>query len=187
MGGDETELLSLAATVTQRYFVLSLRAPIAIAGGGHSWYDVRFAPTPVIDGAQAETSRLLVIEFLEEAVQHYGLEPDSVFLAGFSQGAIVAASVALTRPDIVAGLVMMSGRIPPELKAQVASLEPLRDLSVFVTHGRDDQRLPIVNAIETRDWLEILGVKLTYQEYASGHEVSVEQQRDVAQWLLEKF
>jgi phospholipase/carboxylesterase len=99
----------------------------------------------------------LVIDFLTEAVRRYNLEP-RIFLADFSQGAIITASVALTRPDLVAGLVMISGRILPEVKTQVASAD-LEQLNVFVAHGRDDQRLPLVYVHETRDLLEGLGVK----------------------------
>ena len=159
--------------------------PMNLPEGGHSWYGVRFTPEPVIDSEQAEASRLLVIDFLHDAVRRYNLEP-RVFLAGFSQGAIIAASVALTRPDLVAGLVMLSGRILPEVKTHLAASTELEDLNVFVAHGRDDQRLPVFHAQETHDWLEKLGVKLTYREYASGHEIGVEENRDVAQWLLER-
>jgi phospholipase/carboxylesterase len=184
MGGHKTDLMSLASILEPTFSVLSVRAPLSMPEGGHSWYGVRFAPDPVIDSAQAEASRLLVIEFLHDAVQRYNLEPSSIFLAGFSQGAIIAASVALMRPELLAGMVMMSGRILPEVKTQGASAK-LEQLNVFVAHGRDDQRLPIFHAHETRDWLEGLGVKLTYREYAGGHEIGTDENRDVAQWLLE--
>ncbi len=185
MGGNKTDLMPLGSRLKTQFCVLSVRAPIIVPEGGHSWYGVRFEPGPVIDSEQAEASRLMMIEFLNDAVQRYKLEPNGVFLAGFSQGAIIAASVALTRPDLVAGLVMMSGRILPEVKTQVASVG-LEQLNVFVTHGRDDQRLPIFHAHETRDWLEGLGVNLTYKEYANGHEVGTQENSDVAQWLLER-
>lgn len=186
MGGNKTDLMSLGSRLEAQFCLLSVRAPIIMPKGGHSWYDVRFEAGLVIDSDQAEASRLLMIEFLNDAVQRYKLEPSAVFLAGFSQGAIVAASVALTRPDLVAGLVMMSGRILPQVKTQVASRADLKCLNVFVAHGRDDQRLPIFHAHETRDWLEDLGVNLTYQEYAGGHEIGTRENSDVARWLLER-
>lgn len=184
MGGHKTDLMTLGSMLEVHFSVLSLLAPMNLPEGGHSWYGVRFTPEPVIDLEQAEAARLLVIDFLIEAVRRYNLEP-RVFLAGFSQGAIIAASVALTRPDLVAGLVMMSGRILPEVKTQAASVG-LEQLNVFVAHGRDDQRLPVFHAHETRDLLERLGVKLTFREYANGHEVGTEENRDVTQWLLER-
>jgi phospholipase/carboxylesterase len=185
MGGQETDLMLLGSRLEAQFSVLSVRAPLSMPEGGYSWYGVRFAPDPIIDSDQAEASRLMMIEFLKAAVQRYKLEPSGVFLAGFSQGAIMAASVALTRPDLVAGLVMMSGRILPEVKTRLASKTELECLNVFVAHGQDDQRLRVVHAHETRDWLKGIGVKLTYREYTSGHEIATEETRDVAQWLLE--
>lgn len=186
MGGNKTDLMSLGTMLEAQFSVLSVRAPIIMPEGGHSWYNVRFAPSPIIDSDQAEASRLMMIDFLNDAMQRYKLEPNGVFLAGFSQGAIIAASVSLTRPDLVAGLVMMSGRILSQFKTQVASRTDLERLNVFVAHGRNDQRLPLFHAHETRDWLEDLGVNLTYQEYPSGHEIAANEYRDVARWLLEK-
>jgi phospholipase/carboxylesterase len=185
MGGNKTDLMKLGSMLNNRFSVLSVRAPMSMPEGGHSWYGVRFAPDPVIDSDQAEASRCLMIEFLKDAVQRHNLEPSEIFLAGFSQGAIIAASVALTRPELVAGLVMMSGRILPQVKIQVASAR-LERLNVFVAHGRDDQRLPLHHAHETRDWLKDLGVNLTYKEYAGGHEIATDEHRDIAQWLLER-
>ena len=187
MGGNKTDLMALVSKIEAQFSVLSVRAPIIMPEGGHSWYGVRFAPGPIIDSEQAEASRLLIIEFLNHAIQRYKLEPSAVFLAGFSQGAIIAANVALTRPDLVAGLVMMSGRVLSQVKTQIASRADLEHLNVFVGHGRDDQRLPLFHARETRDWLENLGVNLTYQEYAGGHEIAADEYRDVAQWLLERI
>lgn len=187
MGGDNTDLMSLGSRLEAQFSVLGVRAPMSMPEGGHSWYSVRFAPDPVIDADQAEASRVLIVEFLHDAVQRYQLEPSSVFLAGFSQGAIMAASVALTRPDLVAGLVMMSGRILPQVKTQVAPRADLERLNVFVAHGRDDQRLPLFHAHQTREWLLNLGVNLTYKEYADGHEVGEDEYQDVARWLLERI
>jgi phospholipase/carboxylesterase len=187
MGGNKTDLMSLASMLEAQFCVLSVRAPIVMPEGGHSWYGVQFAPDPIIDFDQAEASRLLMIGFLNDALQRYKLESSSVFLVGFSQGAIMAAGVALTRPDLVAGLVMISGRILSQVKTQVASRADLEGLNVFVAHGRDDQRLPLFHAHETRDWLVRLGVNLTYQEYEGGHEIGSDEYRDVAQWLFERI
>jgi len=187
MGGDETELMPLRSNLDERLYILSLRAPIALTEGGHSWFDVHFAPDPVIDADQAEAARLGLIDFLENAVEGYNLEPSCVFLAGFSQGAIMGASVALTRPDLVAGLVMMSARILPEIGPQIAPRASLESLNVFVAHGRHDGRLPLRHAHMARDWLLKLGTKLTYREYEMGHEISSDETRDIADWLHDRL
>ncbi len=184
MGGDKTDLMSLGSVLENRFSVLSVRAPMSMPERGHSWYGVRFAPDPIIDSDQTEASRRLMIEFLTDAAP---LQPRAWrnLFAWFLTGAIIAASVVLTRPELVAGLVMISGRILPQVKIQVASAR-LEHQQVFVAHGCDDLRLPLYHAHETRDWLEDLGVNLTYKEYVGAHEIGTDEHRDIAQWLLER-
>ena len=77
-------------------------------------------------------------------------------MLGFS--AIIGASVALTRPDLVAGLVMMSGRILPEIKDLIASSTNLEQLPVLVAHGLQDNKLPVHHARASRENSSNLGL-----------------------------
>ena len=102
---------------------------------------------------------------------------------GFSQGAIISASVALTRPELVAGLVMMSGRILPQIEPLMATPEKLKGLPVLAVHGTADTVLPIEHGRASRKTLSALPVDLLYREYPMGHEVSQESLDDVTSWL----
>ena len=102
---------------------------------------------------------------------------------GFSQGAIISASVALTRPELVAGLVMMSGRILPQIEPLMAAPEKLKGLPVLAVHGTADTVLPIEHGRASRKTLSALPVDLLYREYPMGHEVSQESLDDVTSWL----
>jgi phospholipase/carboxylesterase len=118
-----------------------------------------------------------------EAVAAYGANPRQVYMMGFSQGAIMSAGVALTRPDLVAGAVLMSGRILPDIRPIMATPEQLKGLPLLVVHGTQDRVLPIHYGRESRDLLSTLPVDLTYHEYAMGHEVTEESLEDVLGWL----
>jgi phospholipase/carboxylesterase len=185
VGGNETNLIPLANSFDDRFHVLSARGPIHLGPNAFGWFEVRFTPDPVINADQAEASRQRLIALLEEAINRYDLEPSRVYLAGFSQGAIIGASVALTRPDLVAGLVMMSGRILPEIKPLLADAAALETLNVLVAHGTHDGKLPIRHGHTSRDLLSSLGVNLTYREYNMGHEIGQDEIQDIAQWLHE--
>jgi len=93
---------------------------------------------------------------------------------GFSQGATMSASVALTRADLVAGAVLMSGRILPDIRPLLATPAHLSELLVLIVHGTADTALPLQHGRASRDLLSQLPVDLTYHEYAMGHEVSQE-------------
>jgi phospholipase/carboxylesterase len=119
----------------------------------------------VINPAQAEASRQALIRFIDEAVAAYGADPARVYLMGFSQGAIMSASVALTVPELVAGAVLMSGRILPEIRPALAAPSRLAGLPILLVHGTADAVLPIQHGRASRALLENLPVDLDYREY----------------------
>jgi phospholipase/carboxylesterase len=149
-----------------------------------AWFEVNFTSQgPVINPEEAEASRNTLIAFIDEVVKAYGADAQRVYLMGFSQGAIMSASVALSRPDLVAGAVLMSGRILPQIEPLVAAPEKLKGLPMLVVHGTADATLPISNGRASQKTLSALPVDLLYREYPMGHEVSRESLSDVTAWL----
>jgi len=192
VGSHEGDLIQLAPYLDPRFFVASARAPVTLASlrseGSYAWFHVEFTPQgPVINPDEAESSRLALLRFIDELVETYGLDPARVYVMGFSQGAIMGFSLALTRPDKLAGLVAHSGRILPEIRPLIAPPEALRGLPVFVLHGTADAVLPIHHARASRELLSTLPVALTYREYPIGHQISAESLSDAAAWLSERL
>ena len=184
VGSNERDLFGLVPYLDKRFLIISARAPNTLGPGSYAWFEVDFNPQgPVINPEQAEASRKTLITFQDEAVKAYGADPKQVYLMGFSQGAIMSASVALTRPELVAGAALMSGRILPEIQPLIASNEELTGLPFLVVHGTADMVLPISHGRASRQLLSSLPVELTYHEYRMGHEVSQESLADVAAWL----
>jgi phospholipase/carboxylesterase len=188
IGSNEHDLYGLAPFLDQRFLIISVRAPNTLGPGSYAWFDADFTPRgPVINPEQAEASRKTLITLLHEATTAYGADPERVYLMGFSQGAIMSASVALTQPELVAGAVLMSGRILPEILPLIASNEELTGLPFLVVHGTADMVLPISHGRASREFLSSLPVELTYHEYPMGHEVSQESLADVTTWLTEQL
>lgn len=188
VGSNEHDLYGLAQFLDKRFLIISVRAPNTLGPGSYAWFEVEFTPQgPVINPEQAEASRETLITFLQEAITVYGADAKRVYLMGFSQGAIMSASVALTRPELVVGAVLMSGRILPEIQPLIASREELSGFPFLVVHGTADMVLPIFNGRASRELLSSLPVELTYHEYPMGHEVSQESLRDVTTWLSDQL
>lgn len=188
VGSNEQDLFGLVPYLDERFTVVSVRAPYTRAPGSYAWFDVQFTPQGlIIKPEQAEASRQVLIQFISEAVQTYGCDPQQVYLMGFSQGAIMSASVALTEPELIAGAVLMSGRILPEIKPLIVPAERLAKLPILVVHGVADNVLPIHYGRASRDLLTELGLPLTYQEYLIGHNVSQESIQDISLWLSQQL
>ncbi len=191
VGSNESDLLGLAPHLDRRFHLLSLRAPHRLAPGSFAWFEVEFLPQgPLINPAQAEESRRLLIEFLQAAPTYYALDSERIWLLGFSQGAIMSLALALTQPDLPAGVVAISGRTLPELFAEegplsghLANPDALRDFPLMLVHGISDQVLSISYARDTRQRFSRYPVDLTYREYDMGHSISQESLADVSSWL----
>lgn len=184
VGSNEYDLFGLAPYLDKRFLIISVRAPYTLGVDSYAWFEVNFTPQGlVIQPEEAEASRNKMITFLNEAVAAYGADPQQVYLMGFSQGAIMSSSVALTRPDLVAGAVLMSGRILPQIEPLLAAPEKLKGLPILVVHGINDAVLPINHGRDTQKRLSTLPVQLLYREYPMGHEVSQESLADVTSWL----
>jgi|SRR5690348_7653843 phospholipase/carboxylesterase len=188
VGSNEQDLFGLVPFLDKRFLIISARAPNTLEPGSYAWFEITFTPQgPSINPQQAEASRETLITFIKEAVTMYGADSQRVYLMGFSQGAIMSASVALTQPELVAGAVLMSGRILPEIRTLMSSNDALIGFPFLVVHGTADRVLPITNGRASRDLLLSLPVDLTYREYSMGHEVSQESLSDVAAWLREQL
>lgn len=187
VGANETSLLGLAAQLDRRFQIISVRAPLELQPGGYGFFHVQFTPEPVIVAQEAEASRLALTALIPALVRQYDLDPARVYVLGFSQGAIMGASVALSRPELVAGLVMLSGRILPEARPTFAAGADLARLPVFVGHGVHDAKLGIHHGRASRELLSGLGVRLSYHEYEMGHEVSAAEIADLNAWLAARL
>jgi phospholipase/carboxylesterase len=183
LGSDEEDLFGLAPYVDPRFLVLSLRAPHLAEPFGHSWYDIDWFATPrFVDEEQAAQSRDLVAALVPEACEELGADPARVWLMGFSQGAFLAAGIALAHPRLVRGIAGHSGGLLPRL---VPSRAPpgLAGLPVLLQHGRADDVVPLEMGHAARDGLARLGARVDFREYDVGHSISGESLEDLVRWL----
>jgi phospholipase/carboxylesterase len=185
VGADENDLLPLAGALDPRFLSASVRAPYPAMPMGHAWYAIDWSTSPPAgDLLQAEASREALCALLPELAARHRTDPARTFLLGFSQGAAMALAVTLTRPDLVRGAVLHSGRVLPGLEARAAPAEALAALEVLVVHGVHDDVLPVENGRQIRDLLAPrLGDRLSYREHDAGHFVTEATLDDAARWL----
>ena len=184
VGGQELQLASLGARVDEETLVVLPRAPRSIGEGMYGWFRVGFTPDgPQIVPEEAEDSRLRLIEFIGQLQRHYDVAPSHTVVAGFSQGSILSASVALSAPLAVAGFGLLCGRILPELEPALASRDQLATLDALIIHGRADNKLPVAWAERADAWLQRLGVPHRLQLHAAGHEFNAAMQTDFLDWF----
>lgn len=184
IGSNEQDLLGLAPYLDSRFMLVSARAPVVMGMGAYGWFNIEFTPQGLVaDLEQARKSLDLLPGFIDELVETYETDARCTYLAGFSQGAMMSLALMLTRPQKVAGVIAMSGRLPSQVLEGDLDRQALAGMPVIITHGIYDPVLPVEQGREARKLLESLPVELTYREYPMGHEVSMESLRDVSAWL----
>jgi phospholipase/carboxylesterase len=184
VGSNEADLFGLAPYLDQRFVVVSARAPVRLGPGSFGWFRIDFTSEGMVaDLAQAKRSLEMLPGFIDELIETYATDARRTYLAGFSQGAMMSLALLLTRPERLAGVAAMSGRLPRQVIEASPDRDALDKMPVIITHGLQDPVLPVENARAAREYLEQLPVDLTYREYPMGHEVSMESLRDVTAWL----
>ncbi|MGL6591878.1 alpha/beta hydrolase [Aeromonas hydrophila] len=184
VGSNEDSLLGLGSFIPNNLSVVSVRSPLTMAPGAYSAFSVSFTGNgPKIDTAAAEASRQRLLRFIPELQLRYGVTSDQTLIAGFSQGGIMSASLALTAPKCVRGFAILSGRILPEIEPLIARAEDLQHLSALVIHGKNDDRLPYFWAEKSTELLQTHGIPSHLLNYGIGHEITHEVATDFASWV----
>jgi phospholipase/carboxylesterase len=175
-GANEQDLLPMAARLDPRLAVASLRGPYQLRPGSYSWMNGNTAD-------ELDNARRMVIESIDQVADSTGADRGRVCLVGFSQGAMLTLAIALTEPEKIAGAAVLSGRLVAAVRDNHAAPERLRGFPILVTHGTDDQQIPVRSAREIRQALKPMGVAIDYHEFESGHYISDFNVGVLDQWL----
>jgi phospholipase/carboxylesterase len=188
VGSNELAMAALAGAFDPRFVVVSARAPSPLEPFTFAWlHEVATSHGLAVDPAELTAAVGAVRRFIGEAVEAYTLDREHVFIAGFSQGGIVALSTVLSAPNAVAGVVCMSGRLPPEILPHVAARERLEGKPVLVVHGRADATLGVAEGRAAYETLKALSLAVEYAEFAMGHATTDESLAAVSAWLTARL
>lgn len=184
-GSDEKDMFGLRSALPARYLIVAARAPYPLPYGGYEWYEsATVNGHPDGDTAQLARSRKLIRQFINQIVIKYKANAKNVYVAGFSQGAIMSYQVGLTAPGAIKGIAPLSGKIFESLKPLVKPNSALKQLRIFVAHGTADDRIPYKEGKAAVDYLRSIGLKPEFHAYAGmGHDINNNVLTDFLKWL----
>jgi phospholipase/carboxylesterase len=122
--------------------------------------------------------------FVDYACEQYPLDTSHLYLLGFSQGAILAMTLGLTLGSKIRGIVALSGYIPAFVKEEY-KIQPVNEVSVFISHGEKDQVLPFEWGLANNEYFCQIGANVTFKTYQEGHSVSLRNLQDFTHWLIQ--
>jgi phospholipase/carboxylesterase len=187
-GSNEQDLIGLAPHLPDGFLWISPRAPHKLGIHSYEWYRVQVIGRP--DPEKVASALETIDHFIDEILSEYPIDPQKLFLLGFSQGSLLSMCYALGCPDRIAGVIAQSGYIPntmPETIGWEIKEADVKDKPFILTHGEQDTMIPVDWARTSRDLLQKLGVYLSYYEFQMGHQVSMESLAVISTWLAKQL
>jgi len=161
-GGDENDLLPVGRKLSPGSALLSPRGDVL--EHGQPRFFRRFAEG-VFDLADVEKRTHALADFVAAAAQRYGFAPDRLIALGFSNGANIAASLLLLRPETLAGAVLLR----PMVVLEPAKVPDLSGKAVLISSGNADPIVPNDHPVRLAQMFRDAGASVTLQTHAAGH------------------
>jgi len=164
--------------------------PVTINGGFEmrAWYDITTLEEspfrePLQDVLEAEQ---LVVELIEKEIQR-GIKAENIVLMGFSQGAAMALHVGHRYSKKLLGVVIMSGYLlnPKFFETEMSAANI--DTPFHFYHGTRDLTVHSRRGEHAYDTVRGLHPMTRWKDYPVGHEVCLEQLRQIRFWLHNRY
>jgi phospholipase/carboxylesterase len=188
-GANAFDLLGLAPYLCAGKFLMicpqgPLETPIGPEAVGYAWYPMSHGGVPDVEAMLSSQKKLQA--FLDECLKSYPIDPKKLVVLGFSQGGVMAHTLALANPERFAALAVLSSWLPKELVPRLNVTDAVQSLPTLVQHGIQDPMIEIARARSSMEMLRQLRVPLTFREYPMGHEISAKSLAELSAWLEEK-
>jgi phospholipase/carboxylesterase len=177
-GGNERDLIPLARELDPNAALLSPRGKV-LENGMPRFF--RRLAEGVFDLEDLKHRTNELADFVTAAAQHYEFAIDQVVAIGYSNGANIAASMLLLRPEMLRTAILFRAMVPLQAEKK-PDLSPVR---VWIGAGDED---PIVPASETKclaDLLRHAGADVTIHFASAGHGLTNDDVEAARHWLAE--
>lgn len=178
-GGNERDLIPLGRDLDPDASLLSPRGK-TLENGRPRFFRRLAEGVFDLEDLKARTNELA--DFVTSASLHYQIDQQKIVAVGYSNGANIAASIVLLRPEILSAAILFRAMVPliPEKQPDLSSR------SVFISGGAFD---PIVPASNTKELVELLrnsGADVSVRFLQAGHELTSDDVDMAREWLAGK-
>ncbi|HEY9387241.1 MAG TPA: alpha/beta hydrolase [Nitrososphaeraceae archaeon] len=176
-GGNEQDLIPLAYELDKSAAILSPRGKVLENGITPRFF--RRLAEGVFDLEDLKFRTNELADFVIDSSKTYNFDLQHIIAVGYSNGANIAASMLLLRPEILSSAILFRAMVP--LVPQ--TLPNLSDKHIFMSSGLYD---PIVSRQEAENLYGLFknaGAKVSLNWQESGHELTTEEIQKAKEWL----
>ena len=175
-GGNETDLLPIGRQIAPGAALLSPRGDVNENGMPRFF---RRLAEGVFDQKEVAQRTQALADFLAAAATRYGFNAGQLNALGYSNGANIAASLLLLRPETLAGAVLLR----PMVVLDPASLPNLQGKRIAILSGRHDPIVPVEHPEKLAATFRQAGAKVDLHWLETGHQLTAEDFRVAGQFL----
>lgn len=165
-GGTEHDLLRLGRTISPGSALLSPRGDVS-EGGALRFFarlaEGRFDPAEVTRRTHA------LADFVAAASREYKLDPARLIALGFSNGANIAATMLLLRPEVLGGGILFRSMVVLDQAAAPGTLAGKR---VLLTNGTTDPIVPLDHPQRLAALLRAGGAEVKVEPLPASHQLT---------------
>ncbi|HEY1311138.1 MAG TPA: alpha/beta hydrolase [Pseudolabrys sp.] len=173
-GGDENDLVPLGERLSPGSALLSPRGKV-LENGMPRFF--RRLAEGVFDQADVKLRTAELAEFIAAARKQYGVE--APVAVGFSNGANIAASLLLTKPDVLRGAVLLRAMLPFE----PPSPRNLAGKPILLLSGANDPMVSAAGSDRLAAVLQAAGAALNHKVLPTGHNLTQNDLTTAGYWL----
>jgi phospholipase/carboxylesterase len=175
-GGNERDLIPLGRELDPNASLLGPRGKV-LENGMPRFFRRLAEGVFDLEDLQKRTHELA--DFVTSAAQHYKIDIERIVAVGYSNGANIAASLLLVRPEILSAAILFRAMVPliPETKPDLTSVR------VWIGAGAHDPIIPASNTKELVELLRNTGADVTIRFFQSGHELTSGDVDLAREWL----
>jgi len=175
-GGNERDLIPLGRELDPDASLLSPRGKI-LENGMPRFF--RRLAEGVFDLEDLKTRTHELADFVTASVRHYKLAANHIVGVGYSNGANIAASMLLLRPEIMHAAILFRAMVPliPE------TLPDLSSVRVWISAGDQDPIIPASEAKRLAELLRSAGADVTIRFAKAAHGLTSDDVTTARDWL----
>ena len=175
-GGSEDDLIEMGRSLLPSAALLSPRGKVSENGMARFF---RRLAEGVFDLGDLHRRTAELADFIEAAADAYGFNRRRTIAVGYSNGANIAASLLLSRPDVLSGAILFHPMVPFEPEAPY----DLEGVPVFMAAGRQDPLVPPASTERLAELLSAGGARVETHWQAGGHRISRAELEAAAAWI----
>lgn len=181
-GGNENDLLPLAANFGNCYNILSVRGNVSENGMPRFFKRLGMG---IFDEKDLDFRTDELVAFIKAAAVEEDFDSTKVVALGYSNGANIAGATLVKYPNFLAGAILFRpmqpfGKIEDTAETQMCK-------PVFFSSGKAD---PTIEPYATPKYVQLLkdrGFKVDFHDLPTGHNLTVEDVNLSVEWLAENF